>query len=447
MEERLRARFTDLAATAPDPASRGVDLDSLAAAQRDRLTHRRQFLVGAAASAAMVGTGLGWRLIRSQDGTDQQVSAGPPKRTGPAFTPGWHHIEATPASVAGANYAVWAGDRLIVFGGGDASRDGVSWSPTERRWKAIASAPAPASPDGCGFAVWNGTEMFVGIEGDVPPSEDGSDDTGYQVMAYSPTDDAWRDVIPTFPDTRRRMGTSRQAVVAAGQLLIAVVPFPAQADHTSDIVAVDIATGRRRLVDPGPFGASPLTDDSSAVRLTAVGDVVVASTSWDLRPWVLDIRSWRWRQAAAPSDLTPSSSNFLQPMTAIGDRALMSEAAGPRLWSFNPSIDGETGFAWTSVPPNPLSPAPDSSSWNPVWSGTEMFVPGAALDPVAGTWRAIEALPGDEVRSFSTSSWIGDALVLFGGSVLPCRRGEDCAIPAVGQRTPPATDGWLLAIG
>jgi hypothetical protein len=288
--------------------------------------------------------------------------------------------------------------------------------------------------------------MFVGVDGDAPPGEDSSDDPGYQVIAYSPADDAWRDVIPTFPDTRRQMGTSRQAVVADGQLLMAVWPLEPGADHSKELVAVDIATGRRRIVDPGPFDASPVTDASGAVRLTAVGDLVVATTSWDLRPWILDVRSWRWRRAAEPPESTPASPagpTFLQPMTAIGDKALF-ETAGPRVWSFDPSVDGEG--AWRSIEPNPF-PAPDSSSWEPVWSGTEVFVPGAALDPVAGTWRVVESLPGDEVRALPRSFWTGDALALFGGHIEPCRRGEACASDLMYPGPPPATDGWLLAIG
>ena len=77
-----------------------------------------------------------------------------------------------------------------------------------------------------------------------------------------------------------------------------------------------------------------------------------------------------------------------------------------------------------------------------MWTGTEIFVPGAAYDPAADTWREVDPPPrgSDRQRTLASRNANG-ALLLFGGEEYTCPDEATC------DRNPgPDTlDGWLLA--
>src|SRR5680860_561086 len=91
LEARLRAGLADLAATAPDPASRGVDLDAPLRTHRHRFERRRRFLAGAVVTTAAAGIGAAVVLSRPDEpelrtGTGPDTAAVSPSRWKPIDT-------------------------------------------------------------------------------------------------------------------------------------------------------------------------------------------------------------------------------------------------------------------------------------------------------------------------------------------------------------------------
>ena len=309
--------------------------------------------------------------------------------------------------------------------------DGAVWRPDDG-WRPIADGPAGMVPGG--FAVWDGAEMFVGsTEADSAApwnTERSEEDARYGIAAYDPIADRWRYIAPLVPDETRQLGPSRQAVLVGGQLLVAVeLALPGTAGHGADLVAYDPTTGQSRLVDPGPFAESPYTDASGTVSLTAVGDHVVATPNFDLRPWVLDLSAGTWTRLAAPD----TQSLHLSPATASGDRAGFFDS--DQLWVLDLST-----ASWERATSNPGRRA--RWSFEPVWSGQELFTPGAAYDPDLNRWRTVEPPPRRKNRQRHLTSTWADGLLLFGGEEYTCPDDVTCDRD---RTDPDSLDGWLLA--
>ena len=439
IEQRIRAGLADLVAAAPDPASRRSGLVDREFEYRGNLLRRRDFLVGAAATTAAAGVGL-WILAGRDDGSGtKQVSVRPVPTTEPRRSGEWRRIGSAPLSPRSSPFIVWAGDRLIVWGGTANSGpdytpppDGASWTPASETWAAIA--PAPAGVIQNGFAVWDGREVFVGLtEADASATNPLA--IRYGIVAYDPIADRWRHIASVVPDSDKRLGSARQAVRVGNSLLVAVrFALPGASGHDGDAFFVDVTSGQRRALDPGPFAVSPYPDASGDVTLAVVGDVVVATPNWDLRPWVLDVGAGTWRRVTAPPG---AESLHLLPATAAGAQAFFFESDARKLWAFDPAGDGPG--AWRAAARNPFP----SARWgyDPVWSGRELFVPGAAYDPNHDSWRAVAPPPrGKERQRTMQARWTGAALLLFGGEEYSCPDNGVC--DRMGG--PDTLDGWLL---
>ena len=436
-ENELRSGLANLASV-PDVSARHAHLDG-ELARRRRLGARRLFLVGAAASTTVVVAGAAgaWRLASRDQSPAGEVITGSTPST-PLTANSWQPIASAPLSARSAPAVVWASDRLIVWGGvgfaggvpftGDIGDDrlppdGAAWSPTEQKWTPIAAGPAGAIRGG--FAEWNGSEVLVGVteaDSTAPWNKDVSEEQArYGIAAYRPSSDAWRYVGPVTPDTDERLGSARQAVALGDSLLVALrSALPGTSGHDRDIVVIDVATGAERPVDPGPFAVSPYADRSGTVALTRVGAFVVATTTWDRRPWVLDLATESWHHAPAPK----SASLHLRPATAAASTALFLESDSvANLWLLDPTDQGPN--PWRPARTNPLP----WSRWTfePVWSGHELFVPGAAYDPATNQWRPVEAPPrGKSQQRTLTSRWANDSLLLFGGEEHTCPDNGRC---------------------
>jgi hypothetical protein len=450
VEDRIRSGLADLASTAPDPTLRRAGVEGRIAGYERQVIRRRQLLVGAAATTAVAGAGLTWLLAGQGSAPEQTVTAGPSTTTGspsttggPTSATGWQRIAVAPLSARRAPLVVWAGDRLVVWGGTiglDAlPPDGASWNPASAAWAMMARGRAGVIAPG--FALWNGAEVVVGTtEADflAPWNRNVTvSDARYGIAAYAPATNAWRYVAPEFDRNPWPVPRGRQAVVVRDGVLVAVrTAVPGEVDHGRDVMVLDVTTGDHRALDPGPFAASPYTDWSGQVALATEGDLVVATPNWDRRPWVLDPRAGVWRHASAPPE---SGSLHLLAATAVGAEVVFSEGHTSRLaWALDPRFEGDD--AWRALAPNPFRPA--RWGYDPVWNGRELFVPGAAYDLSADRWREVPAPPRGENRQREgmQACWTGDSLLLFGGEEYSCGDNATC------DRSPgPDTlDGWRI---
>ena len=143
--------------------------------------------------AAVVAVGIGLAAVRTEPpGSD--IASSPTNdhtRTGPVPI-GATALSQGPLVARFGQSTVWAGDELIVWGGGggeDSDRrfnDGAAYNPSTDRWRTIADGPL--SPRRHHVAEWTGTEMIVV----------GGDDGELDGAAYDPARDSWR-LLPTAP--------------------------------------------------------------------------------------------------------------------------------------------------------------------------------------------------------------------------------------------------------
>jgi hypothetical protein len=454
VEDLVRTGLAALVADAPDPAGRGDQLDARLVHRQRGLVQRRRFVTGAAAAAAVAaGAGITWRVLDREE-APADVATGPTDPTDPARTTtstggSWRQVPPARSLLPRQGVAqAWLGDRLFLWGGtweGAEPQDAGTWVPGDDRWTRIdpetRGTRGIGSVGGPHFAVWNGEEALVGMceaDSNAPWNADlQTNDLGYGLRAFDPADGSWRDVALLARDSEVvRNGSGRQAVLLAdGRLLVGVTAALPDGGRPEDLIAVDVETGEVQPVPLGPFAASPYADASGSVSLTGVGDVVLAVPTWDRRPWMLDPIAGTWVQLAAPPD---RQSLHLLPATSIGTRAVLRESDGEEMWILDP-LAGPDG-TWTAVAPNPHPRA--RWSYEPVWSGTGLYVPGAAYDPAADTWRAVDPPPrGPDRQRTLVGHWAAGSLLLFGGEEYSCPDDAEC------DRTPgPETlDGWITS--
>lgn len=116
-------------------------------------------------------------------------------------TDSWRELPTAPISGRAGAAAVWAGDRLVVWGGfsspDEAFADGAEYLPDQDAW--VELPPAPISGRGDATAVWTGGEVLIvgGAERAGRPGQvsglrrDGA--------AYDPVAGRWR-VLPPIRD-------------------------------------------------------------------------------------------------------------------------------------------------------------------------------------------------------------------------------------------------------
>ncbi|QXC60014.1 hypothetical protein KSP35_16795 [Aquihabitans sp. G128] len=444
-EDRLRGELADLAAM-PDAAARRARVDALVEHRRGELAQRRHFLLGAAAPTVAVGAGTAWALARADGSSSQRrIDATPAFRPDGAPRAAWHRIGAAPLSERFGTTSVWAGDRLLAWSGssdalgesGGHPPSGAAWLPSTGRWQAMADAPAGAVAGG--FGVWDGQEVFLGLlEPDsAAPWKASETNPLYGIAAYAPATDTWRYVASVGQVQEGLRGAAQQAVVADGGLVVAgrsTASPTGRHDPGLDAFRVDTRTGAATAIAPGPYAASPYDDGSGSIDLTVAADRLVATTNWDGRPWVLDPGAGSWRQVEAPPG---SRALHLLPGVAGGSVVYFQES-DREAWHALDVADGGPS-PWRSVAPNPVARA--RWGYPPVWSGAELFVPGAAYDPEADRWRAVPAPPRGQGRQRELQScWADGGLLLFGGEEYDCPDDARCDRAS----GPDALDGWLL---
>ncbi len=162
----------------------------------------------------------------------------------PATTPtfdglpvGWTRLPAPPQARSGASF-VWAGDRLLAFGGSEpgASTPSVSvfsLGPVGHSWSRIPDAPLAGEG---AVAVWTGREaIFVGVG------------NGWQVESYDPASMSWSIIAPPpIPQRRAPM------VVWTGQELIVWGGSIPAGPPLASGAAYDPAIDTWRTIAPSP---------------------------------------------------------------------------------------------------------------------------------------------------------------------------------------------------
>lgn len=373
-------------------------------------------LVGAVALLAAIACGAG-----------SGPSAGTPRpeAAGDLASGRWSALPEPPLSDRVDTAIVWAGDRLMAWGGanpdvddGAARLDGATWAP-DTGWRSTAPAPANRGLARGGFAAWTGREVVLG------PVVPESDAIAPSLLAYAPSKDRWRR-IPRDPVLDAALGDPardfRGVVAIVGQELVIGWTGGGEgaARQPGSLVAVDPTTGRSRPLDPGPFDAAPYTDLSGEVLVTPVGDRLLAVPNWAAKAWLLDPSGdGSWTETSPP----PVSGLHLNGPVGIGSEAVFPDDSV----AFDPAADRWRVLA---EPPRDLVRLRLDGGTGPIAAGDQAVSRGGAYDTRSDVWYSLAPLPLDreQVLLDAFMGWTGDTLVVFGGGQYSCPLDATCEV-------------------
>ena len=302
--------------------------------------------------------------------------------------------------------------------------DGAVWTPDDG-WQPVARPPTDFGLSPGGFAVWTGTEALFGP---IVPADAAARATTFHLpslLAYDPPADSWRIISLSLEQGRfleAPIGEAGpDAVMVGAELLLTTAGCRSDGPCEADgIVAVDLATGNTRPLDPGPLDDSPYPDASGDVLLTAAGDRLLAAPNWASDElWILDpAGAGTWTKASSP----PGTSLHHEGLWS-GSEALFLDEAEPTV--YEPAADS---WRRLSDPPAdlPLARVEEVSGWT--WTGDAAVDVGRLYDPAGDTWEALPLppVPEQEVRFRPYVGWTGSALVLFGGGRYSCPVNAAC---------------------
>lgn len=328
---------------------------------------------------------------------------------------------------------VWAGDRLIVWSGStppgatdERLTDGAMWLPAIG-WREMAEPPAGNALVPGGFALWTGHEVIFGPVSPVPEAGRPRQGESSALLAYSPRADDWRRIAPDEPTAEVLGDTTGPFSGVANQIGHEILigrtgGGDGSGRRPGNLIALDPATGASRVLDPGPFDASPYPDLSGEVLATVVGTELLAAPNWAAEAWLLDpAGSGTWARASPP----PIAGLHLHSSVWI-DGAAYFLANRPPV-ALEVASDGWRG----------LTPPPSRRSWARLDgvddmrpAGDHIMTAEGMYDPEADAWQAFPRLPvpARDVRIGAILDWTGDAVVLYGGGTYECRVDATCDI-------------------
>ncbi|MFP3907907.1 MAG: kelch repeat-containing protein, partial [Acidimicrobiales bacterium] len=342
------------------------------------------------------------------DSTDTTDSTEGADREPPEVEGAWETLSGAPIEARLNSSATWSGDRLFVWGGGDAEgveADGAVFDPSTQGWSTVPAAPI--EPRWGHHAFWAGDRLLVwgGTAGPDHLAECFTDGA-----LYDPASSTW-EAIPPAPGADQRCGAS--AVWTDDELVVFGgyddTGPPTPGSVLGDGAAFDPDTGEWRSIP-----SAPVEPRYSADAVWTGREVIVVGGTGDAGP----------DEVGSP----------------LGDGA-----------AYDPGSD-----QWRTIASWPLEPRTGAAA---VWSGDEMVVvggrevdvedggtqdfdDGAAYDPRADTWRSIADHPGDPRVDASVAR--GDQVIyLIGGDSVGDGAGDapdDLSIHAMAWD--PETDQW-----
>ena len=301
---------------------------------------------------------------------------------------------ATPSFLAprGFHTAVWTGTEMIIWGGQTSSpffEDGGRYNPSTDAWTPVSSNGAPSRRSEH-KAVWTGTEMIVwgGIFGANTLGTGGR---------YNPTTDTWLPVSTNGAPTARCY-------------------------HTA------VWTGSEMIVWGGTTTVISHTPTDSGGRYNPATDTW---TPVDL--------------LGAPPDARYSHSavwNGSQ-MLIYGGRGNGGDVASGGRY-----LPGGGSFSWTTLPAFLTERARHSAVWTGsemiLWGGFttsnfEVTYTGGRYLPANNSWTETANHASPEGRGDHKAVWTGTEMLLWGGRNTP---GGQLATLGTGSRYSPASDTW-----
>jgi len=350
--------------------------------------------------------------VETPAATPSPPPAPPPAPVGTAFAT-WRELPAAPLAARSGHVAVWAGDRLIVWGG-------ARYDPGQRRpvplddgaalvdgaWSPLPPSPLSARRDAA--AAWTGRELLVW---------GGRDATGHRGdgAAYDPAAGAWRP-LPPAPLAARSgadaVWTGQRAVVVGGA---------DDGGPRRDVAAYDPAVDEWTAVAalPDPVGVID--------AVAAAGGVVVWSyglaAGAPITPLGLDDAGTSWR----PLPPLPPDVRRLAGIVQGGDTVhAVAEASSPpvtRLLALPAPAGGWGGGRarpWEQRASVAGRPPADAEAH---WTGAAVLVTPSAgratsllYDPTGDRWAAVGAGRGAVNAGGWSQTWTGRELLLWGGN-------------------------------
>lgn len=270
---------------------------------------------------------------------------------------------ATPMAPSGMAWRVgaamgWTGDELLIIGGSTGSglgQIGAAYRPATDSWRTIADPPVGNTewtPAPSGPAMWTGDELVMAGSG----------------LAYRPADDSWRTLARSDLSDRARpisVGTGSQVVVWGGCWFEGTQCDEVNQGTLGDGAVYDVATDTWTPLPP-----SPLAPAVHAVGVWDGDEVVITVT--DPGAGTTGARTAAWSPVTGAWRVLPDP--------RLSDRRFAAAA-------------------WTGAE-------------LVVWGGTAGAGDGAVLDPVTGTWRAIEPSTVAPARSLHSMVWAGDRIYI-----------------------------------
>jgi N-acetylneuraminic acid mutarotase len=322
-----------------------------------------------------------------------QNASGTSVNTGALYDPQtdtWTELPVT-AQTPGARVlatAVWTGQEVIVWGGGNASgtnnvNTGSRYDPVTNTWRAMTTSSAP-SPRRAPVGVWTGSRALFwgGIQAGGEP-HDGTD-------LYDPIGDAWSKASNNLPGALLDAATGWSGTdffVFGGQTAIGGTP-------NDRLYRYRPATDSWQLLNSGP-----------SRRTGAFG-------SFDGRYFVIwagygGFTTLNELNSGSRYDPTANSWTTLSLTGAPTARASSQRASG---WAARIS-GGKTLF---------LGGFAERGNANSVQRN------GGIYDSTTNVWTTVPAWPSGEARLWAVAVWTGNEFVLWGGNnpTTPTATGE-----------------------